>query len=186
MGPDELLKRYQEAGADFVEMARTKAEELLRELGGLGGVAEERVGEARQAGRRGADQLLDVVRREVAAQLSALGLATRADLEAIEARLDRLESAGANGTRTRRSPAERAAGSGRAAPEGGETPAGRTAARKKAAPGNRPAPARKAAPAPKAAPARRSTPASRAAIATGDAARRAAGRSSGTERRPRS
>ncbi|MDA8061549.1 MAG: ABC transporter ATP-binding protein, partial [Actinomycetota bacterium] len=42
-------------------MARAKAEEVLRELGGFGGVAEGRVGEAREAGRCGADQLLDVV-----------------------------------------------------------------------------------------------------------------------------
>ncbi|MST34438.1 hypothetical protein GHK86_17140, partial [Acidimicrobiaceae bacterium USS-CC1] len=84
MGPDERLRRYQEVGADFLETARARAEEFLRDIGALGEAtgrqAGTTVGDLRDSGRRGTDQLFELIRREIAAQLSGLGLATKADL----------------------------------------------------------------------------------------------------------
>ncbi|MHB8506595.1 MAG: hypothetical protein ACYDEN_12905 [Acidimicrobiales bacterium] len=161
MGPDERLRRYQEAGAEFLEAARTKAEELLRDLGAVGESATHRaVGDLRSGGRR-TEQLLDMIRTEVAAQLSALGLATKKDLQDLERRLTSSGSgsprraaakAGAPGA-GRVSPASSAsAATKRAAAQAGTArttkAAGTAGARKKAAGGARQAPATRKSPAP--------------------------------------
>ena len=178
MGPDERMRRFQVVGADFVDMARARAEEVVRGLGGWGGLTggkpedeqheDEKLGdEARDPRWRGADQLLDLVCREVAAQLGALGIATTADIERLEERLTRLETAAAaSGRPVRDLPAQ--GSTGEATPEAeraGGTAAGQSGAKAKApatakAPAaKRPAPAaRRPAPA-----ARRTAPADRAA-----------------------
>ncbi len=88
---DDRFKRYQEAGNDFLEVARARAEDFLRELAkateSTQKQAQGQVDDMVAAGRRGTDQVIDVVRREVAAQFGQLGLATRADLDALERRL---------------------------------------------------------------------------------------------------
>src|ERR1700691_1224786 len=91
MSPDDKRKRYQDAGADLIEQARQKAEAFLREISNAGEAtqhhAEAKVDNLINAGRWGADQLIDTVRKEIAAQLTSLGLATKADLEELERRL---------------------------------------------------------------------------------------------------
>jgi hypothetical protein len=86
MPSDDRLKQYQEAGAEFIEAARAKAEEFLR---GLGAMGESTTRQASSTGRRGADQILEMIRSEIAAQLAGLGLATKADLAELEHRLTR-------------------------------------------------------------------------------------------------
>jgi polyhydroxyalkanoate synthesis regulator phasin len=153
MGPDERLKRYQEAGADLLEVARAKAEELLRDLGAIGESTTQRagaaVGELRAGGRRGSEQLLELIRKEVASQLSALGLATKADLADLERRIGggaRPPARGA-GTARRATAAAPAAETGRGSPASSASAATKRAAAKTAAAANA-RPAKKVAAAP--------------------------------------
>jgi polyhydroxyalkanoate synthesis regulator phasin len=91
MPRDDRFKRYQEAGADFLETARTRAEEFLRELAKLGDSSQKQaqgtVDDLVEGGRKGTEQILATIRREITAQLSQLGLATKQDLEDLERRL---------------------------------------------------------------------------------------------------
>ncbi len=95
MARDERLKKAQDAGADFVETARSKAEELLRDLARAGGDTQGRaqvvIDELVESGRKGTELFTALVRKEIQNQLSALGLATKADLADLERRLADLE-----------------------------------------------------------------------------------------------
>lgn len=72
-------------------MTRDRAEAIVRELVKAGEVqrehAQERVEELVERGRKGSDALIETVRKEVAKQLAAMGVATKQDLAALEARL---------------------------------------------------------------------------------------------------
>jgi polyhydroxyalkanoate synthesis regulator phasin len=91
MPRDDRFKRYQEAGAEFLETARTRAEEFLRELAKMGDSTQKQaqgaVDDLVEGGRKGTEQILGSIRREITAQLSQLGLATKQDLEDLERRL---------------------------------------------------------------------------------------------------
>ena len=139
MARDDRLKKVQGVGADFLETARARAEEFLRELSRAGGDTQEKaqgaLDELMEGGRKGTEQLVSLIRREITAQLGLLGLATKEDLAALERRL----SAGtAKAAPARKTAARKTAGATTAA---GTAPA-KTAARKTAA---RKSPARKAA-----------------------------------------
>jgi polyhydroxyalkanoate synthesis regulator phasin len=141
MARDDRFKRYQEAGAEFLEIARARAEEFLQELAKMGDStqkqAQDTVDDFVAGGRKGTDQIVTAIRREITAQLSQLGLATKEDLADLERRL----SGGAAGPATGAAPAV----------------APKKAAPKKAAPGKeaaKKAPAKKA-PRKKAAPAKK-------------------------------
>lgn len=134
MARDDRLKKVQGVGADFLETARARAEEFLRELSRAGGDTQEKaqgaLDELVEGGRKGTEQLVSLIRREITAQLGLLGLATKEDLAALERRL----SAGtAKAAPARKTTARKTAGATTAA---GTAPA-KTAARK--------SPARKAA-----------------------------------------
>ncbi len=85
------MKKVQEAGADFLENARSRAEEFLRELAKAGDSTQDRAQEAIDdlfsGSRKGTEQILSAIRSEVASQLGLLGLATKADLADLEARV---------------------------------------------------------------------------------------------------
>lgn len=132
-------------GADFLETARAKAEEFLREMSRAGGDTQGRAQGALDdlvvGGKKSTEQFVAAVRKEVQQQLGALGLATKADLAALERRLSgRAGSASAAKAPTRTAgaskPAAKAAGSsakkGTAANKGAAAKKGATA--KKAAP----------------------------------------------------
>ena len=74
-----------------MDTARAKAEDFLRELSRAGGDTQERAQEALDdlvgGGRRGTEQIVCAIRKEVQNQLSSLGFATKADLQALERRL---------------------------------------------------------------------------------------------------
>ncbi len=88
---DDRFKRYQEVGNDFFETARTRAEEFLRELAkatdSTQKQAQDQVDDLVAAGKRGTDQLLEVIRREISTQLAQLGVVTRDEFEALERRV---------------------------------------------------------------------------------------------------
>ncbi len=121
MARDDRLKKVQGVGADFLETARARAEEFLRELSRAGGDTQERaqgaLDDLMEGGRKGTEQLVTLIRREITTQLSSLGLATKDDLAALERKL----SAGRASSATAKTAAPRSS-----------TTARKTAARKTA------------------------------------------------------
>lgn len=91
MASDERFKKYQEAGADFLETARARAEDFLRELSRATDTTQKQgrdtLDDLMEGSRRGTEQFISSIRREITTQLSALGIATKRDLAALERRL---------------------------------------------------------------------------------------------------
>src|SRR5579872_3128206 len=91
MPRDDRLKEVQGVGADFLETARARAEEFLKELakatGDTQGRAQGALDDLVVGGRKSTEQFVATVRKEVQNQLGALGLATKADLAALERKL---------------------------------------------------------------------------------------------------
>jgi polyhydroxyalkanoate synthesis regulator phasin len=145
MAADERFKKYQEVGADFLETARARAEEFLRELGKAGDSTQRQaqgaVDEMFESSRRGSEQLFGAIRREITAQLAALGLATKDDLADLERRLTgrvgSARAAGAKASAANKAPAQ-SSGATKKAPAKkapAKKAAGKKAASKKAAGG---------------------------------------------------
>jgi polyhydroxyalkanoate synthesis regulator phasin len=86
-------KRVLETGAQFTELRRSQAREVVADLVSQGQLARDQMGaavdEVIEISRRRSDNLRKVVQSEVQRQLGALGLATKADLHALERRLTR-------------------------------------------------------------------------------------------------
>src|SRR5688572_7395988 len=78
MAQTDILKRYLDAGLAFTQMTRERAEEFVQDLVKAGEVrrkeAQENIEQLLEWSRRNREELLSVVRREVADQLKALGL----------------------------------------------------------------------------------------------------------------
>lgn len=78
MAQSDNIKRYLDAGVAFTQMTRERAEEIVKELVKQGEVArkeaESRVEELVDRSRRQTEELVGLVRAEVARQLKALGL----------------------------------------------------------------------------------------------------------------
>lgn len=91
MPDDDPFRRYQGAGADFLELARVRVEEFLTELARMGAStqreAQSAVDEAVEGSRRGTEFIINSIREEIASQLSLLGVATKRDLDDLERRL---------------------------------------------------------------------------------------------------
>src|SRR5947208_1924392 len=92
MPKNDMLKRYLDAGIAFTQMTRARAEGIVKDLVKAGEVqrdqTQERVDELMDRSRKNTEQLLELVRAEVRQQFSAMGLATKDDIERIEARLN--------------------------------------------------------------------------------------------------
>ncbi|HUQ40373.1 MAG TPA: hypothetical protein VM030_09470 [Acidimicrobiales bacterium] len=124
MADNDMLKRYLDAGVQFTQMTRTRAEAIVKELVRAGELqrdqAQGRAQELVEGSRRNTEQLLALVRKEVADQLAALGLATKADLEALESRVSgkaraAAKTAVANAPAARKPPVAKRASAGTAA-----------------------------------------------------------------------
>ncbi|MGC8513501.1 MAG: hypothetical protein ACP5P1_10775 [Acidimicrobiales bacterium] len=88
MPRDEKVRKAQSAGVDFLELARSKAEEFLKELSRSGESAQEALDDLAKGSKRSTDRFVDAIRTEVSRQLTALGLVTKADLSALEGRYE--------------------------------------------------------------------------------------------------
>ena len=113
MARDERFKKYQDAGADFLETARVRAEEFLRELSKAGESTQRQgrgaLDDLLEGSRKGTEQMIESIRSEIRSQLSLLGLATKEDLAALERRLSGTRAAPAKKTATKTSAAKRTA-----------------------------------------------------------------------------
>ena len=142
MAQNDMLRRYLDAGMAFTQMTRERAEAIVKDLVKAGEIrrkeAEQQIEELLERSRKNTEDLMEMVRTEVADQLRAMG---RADLA---------ERAGRGRRGAKRSPASGA----EPAPEESE-PEGSPLAKK--APAKK-APAKKSAPAKKAASEKKSGP----------------------------
>jgi polyhydroxyalkanoate synthesis regulator phasin len=91
MAQIDLLRRYLEAGIELGQTTRSRAEAIVKELVHAGEVqreqAQERIDELMEWRRRNTEAVVELIRKEISNQLSAMGLATKADLAALERRL---------------------------------------------------------------------------------------------------
>jgi polyhydroxyalkanoate synthesis regulator phasin len=97
MAQTDQWKRYLEAGVEFSQMTRTRAENIVKELIRAGEVQreqrQERVEELLNRSRKNTEELVGAVRKELNNQLANLGLATKADLAKLEKKVDALAKA---------------------------------------------------------------------------------------------
>ena len=86
-------KRALETGMQFTELRRSQARAIVADLVAQGHLAREQmasaVDEVVEMSRRRSEELRKVVQKEVQRQLGSLGLATKADIAALERRLTR-------------------------------------------------------------------------------------------------
>src|SRR5579859_7961597 len=91
MAQTDVLKRYIDAAVAFTQMTRTRAEDVVKELVKAGELQRDQVqaqvDDLIERSRRSTERLVEVVRTEVSAQFSELGLATRDDLQSLEQRV---------------------------------------------------------------------------------------------------
>ena len=99
MPQSDIWKRYLDAGVEFSQMTRARAESIVKELIKAGELQREqrtqRIEELLDRSRKNTEDLVSTVRKELAQQLSALGVATKDDLEKLEAKVNALSKAGA-------------------------------------------------------------------------------------------
>ena len=94
MAQTDQWKRYLEAGVEFSQMTRTRAENIVKELIRAGEVQreqrQERIEELLERSRKNTEELVGAVRKELNSQLANLGLATKADMARLEKKVDAL------------------------------------------------------------------------------------------------
>jgi len=78
MAQGDILKRYLDAGVAFTQMTRDRAEAIVKELVENGEIrrqeAQKRIEELVERSQKNTEELLGIIRREVAEQLRNLGL----------------------------------------------------------------------------------------------------------------
>jgi polyhydroxyalkanoate synthesis regulator phasin len=91
MAENDMLRRYLDAGMAFTQLTRARAQAIVKDLVKAGEVqreqTQERVEELMDRSRKKTEALLDVVRKEVRQQLSAMGLATKEDIARLERKI---------------------------------------------------------------------------------------------------
>jgi polyhydroxyalkanoate synthesis regulator phasin len=94
-GIGEALRRYIDAAVGFTEVPRQQAERIVRDLAERGeGRARDLQRSARELADRSArnrKELMGLINKEIRRQISALGLATKADVEKLNRRVRDLE-----------------------------------------------------------------------------------------------
>jgi polyhydroxyalkanoate synthesis regulator phasin len=187
MTSNERIKKYLDAGAVLGQVTRARAEEIVRELAGAGDIQREQTQEwvdnLVERSRKTSEQILDLVRHEVATQLKKIDTpALEALAHQVSDLLKRSAEAGRAATADVAAQAQERAQAARTAAKGAAekvtptrrkkaTPAKkaapRTAAKKAPAAAKKAAPtAKKAAPAKKTAPAKKAAATKKAAAAT--------------------
>src|SRR2546423_682567 len=91
MAQNNTFKRYLDAGTAFMEMPRKRAENIVKEAVKAGELqrkqAQQAVDDLLERSRKNTERLVDLVRREITTQLATLGVATKEDINRLEARL---------------------------------------------------------------------------------------------------
>ncbi|MFZ6002679.1 MAG: phasin family protein [Actinomycetota bacterium] len=91
MAQNDVLKRYVDAGLAFTALTQSRAEALVKDLVKAGEVqadqARDAVADLLERSRKNTEKLVETVRREVRSQISSLDLASKVDLDKLEARI---------------------------------------------------------------------------------------------------
>ena len=94
MERDDLFRRSFEAATTYLGLSRERAEAVVKELVKAGEVsrtqAQRVIEELVDRSRQGTEEARELIRREIAQQLTALGVATKDDISRLEAKLDQL------------------------------------------------------------------------------------------------
>jgi polyhydroxyalkanoate synthesis regulator phasin len=117
MAQNDTLKRYLDAGIQFTSMTQSRAEAIVKDLVKAGELqteqAQSAVLELVDRSRKNTEKLFTQVRTEVRAQVKALGLATQADIERLERKINAIgapaKKAPAKKAAARKAPAKKAA-----------------------------------------------------------------------------
>ena len=138
---DDVMRQYFDAWVTFGQVTRERAEEIVRQLVQAGDVQREQfeawVERLLERGQANTQAVAEIVRTEVANQLTSMGLVSREDVAHLEARLDdlgrRLRSAASAPARRAKKTAEKARPKRAAAKKGAPKRAGATKTRAKKA-----------------------------------------------------
>lgn len=126
-------KRLLETGMEFTEMRRSRARQIAADLVSQGQLAKDQVSatvdEIMDASRERSDKFRGAVRAEVQRQLGALGLATKADIAALERKLTNRSAATSKRT-VKKTAAKKTAKRSPAKKRATKTAAKKTAAKK--------------------------------------------------------
>jgi polyhydroxyalkanoate synthesis regulator phasin len=114
MAQSDLFKRYLDAGIAFTEMTRERAQAIVKEWVNAGEVpmqrADDFIEDIVERSRQNTAAIVSLVQAQVQDQLSALGLATKADIARLEAKINRASaSAGASAAAAKKAPVKKAA-----------------------------------------------------------------------------
>ena len=92
MAQIDIVQRFLDAGADFSQMTQRNAERLVKSLVDAGDLqanqAQRAVKDLLDQGRKHRERFTKAIDREVQAQVSRLGLATKADLARLDRKID--------------------------------------------------------------------------------------------------
>jgi polyhydroxyalkanoate synthesis regulator phasin len=114
-------KRALETGMQFTELRRSQARGIVADLVAQGHLARDQMGaaidEVVEMSRRRSDDLRKVVQTEVQRQLGVLGLATKADLNALERRITRANRETKKKTGPAKKPSKKSTTSAKVAPK---------------------------------------------------------------------
>lgn len=109
MAQSDLLRKYLDAGMAFTQMTQQRAEGIVKNLVELGEVQREQAQAAAEdlldRSRKNTEKMVETVRAEVRSALAQRSLATKADIDRLEARIGRIEKASTktSGTSTKSS-----------------------------------------------------------------------------------
>jgi polyhydroxyalkanoate synthesis regulator phasin len=179
----DILQRYLDAGSAVTEMTRERAEAVVREFVKAGEVQRDnlqsRVDDLIERSRHNTEQLINLIRSEIATQFSQLGLATKDDLAALEKRFNDQLAAATRAPAKAVAPPSASSSASKAATAASARPTKAAAGPTKAASGPAKKAAAKKAPAPTAAepaPAPAAAPAGKKAVKKNAQAKKAAPR----------
>ena len=98
MAQSDLFKRYLDAGIAFTEMTRERAQAIVKEWVNAGEVpmqrADDFIEDIVERSRQNTAAIVALVQAQVQDQLGALGLATKADIARLEAKINRASGSG--------------------------------------------------------------------------------------------
>lgn len=116
MPQNDILKRYLDAGIAFTAMTQTRAEAIVKDLVKTGEIQTEQAQSAVldivDKSRKNTEKLLAQVRTEVRTQVKSLGLATQADIDRLERKINAMsapKAAPAKKAAAKKAPAKKAA-----------------------------------------------------------------------------
>jgi polyhydroxyalkanoate synthesis regulator phasin len=102
MAQSDLFKRYLDAGIAFTEMTRERAQAIVREWVNAGEVpmqrADDFIEDIVERSRQNTAAIVSLVQAQVQDQLGARGLATKADIARLEAKINRASGSASSGS----------------------------------------------------------------------------------------